>query len=294
MKALRDPLLHFLILGAALLAIYALAAGVFTRDALRRIEIDDAQVAFLAGTFERQWGRAPTPEELRRLVEARVREEVLYREALAVGLDRDDTVVRRRMVQKMELLTEDVALLADPTEEELRSFFEEKREEYRIPPRLSFSHVYLNVDRRGAAAEEEARRLLAELRAERLAPRRAPERGDPIMIESDYTLLTPAEVARVFGRNFAEALFEFERGWQGPVVSGFGLHLVHVGERVESRLPDYAEVRSRLVEDFNRRRRERAKDALFEGLARGYEVVLDGEVRRVSDLVGSAEEGSGS
>jgi hypothetical protein len=278
MKLLRDPLLHFITLGAVLFGIYALASGLLQRDDARRIEIGPSQVEFLTGTFERQWGRPPTPQELGGLIDSRVREEVLYREALAVGLDRDDTVVRRRMVQKIEMLTQDLALLADPTEAELRSYFEERREDYRIPPHLSFSHVYFNADRRGDSVEDDAWRVLAELRAEAPTPHRAPERGDATMIDSDYVQARPDEVRRLFGERFAEALFELEPGWQGPVVSGYGLHLVYVGERIESRVPEFQEVRDRLVDDFNRVRRERAADALYESLAERYEVTIDKNV----------------
>jgi len=294
MRFLRDPLLHFVILGAALFSIYALAAGVFSSDDVRRIEIGESEIELLAGSFERQWGRPPTPEEFRGVIRARVREEVLYRKALALGLDGDDVVVRRRMVQKMELLTEDLALLADPTEDELRTFFEEHREEYRIPPRVTFSHVYFNADRRGAATEEDARRVLAELRAETPSPDRVPERGDSTMIGYDFGLETPDEVRRVFGTRFADALFELEPGWQGPVVSGYGLHLVHVGQRVEGRVREYEEVRDRLVEHFNRVRRDRARDAMYESLAGQYVIVIDGET--VSDFpdVGAATDDSGS
>jgi hypothetical protein len=283
MKFLRDPLTHFVILGAALFTIYALATGLLSPDDSRRIEIDRSEIELLAGTFERQWGRPPQPNELQALIEARVREEVLYREALAVGLDRNDIVVRRRMVQKMELMTEDVATLADPTEEELRAFYDEHREEYRIPPRVTFSHVYFNVDRRGDSAEEDALRVLAELRAETPPPDRAPERGDRTMIAYDYALATPGEVQRVFGTRFADALFELGPGWHGPIASGYGLHLVHIGQRVEGRLREYEVVRDRLVEHYNRVRRERARDALYESLAKDYEIVVEGEVVDESD-----------
>jgi hypothetical protein len=288
MRVLRDPLLHFVILGAALFVVYALATGLFSSSDVRRIEIGTPEIEFLASSFERQWGRPPTPEELQGLVESRVREEVLYREALAVGLDRNDVVVRRRMVQKMELLTQDLALLADPTEDELRKFFEEHREDYRIPPRLSFSHVYFNVDRRGAQAEDDARRVLAELRAEAPPPHRAPERGDSTMIEYDFALVSPGEVRRDFGNRFADALFELEPGWQGPVVSGYGLHLVNVGERVEGRILEFEEFRDRLVQDYNRVRRDRASEALYESLAGRYEVVIDGEIVPGFPNVGAA------
>ncbi|UCE02595.1 MAG: peptidyl-prolyl cis-trans isomerase [Candidatus Latescibacterota bacterium] len=283
MKLLREPLIHFVALGAVLFLVYAAASDVFSPDASRRIEIAASEIELLAATWQRRWQRPPTEQELRGLVEARVREEVLYREALKVGLDANDVVVRRRMVQKMELLSQDLALLADPTDRQLQSFFQERREEYRIPPRLSFSHVYFNMDERGPAGEEDARRVLAEIVAETPPPRRAPERGDRFMLEHEYVQRSPDEVRREFGERFATALFELESGWHGPIVSGFGLHLVYVGERVESRIPEYAAIRDQLVRDYNRVRSERAKEVLYEGLSERYEVEIDEEaVRRAA------------
>ncbi len=288
MRFLREPLLHFVVLGAALFLVHAVASDVFSTDASRRIAITEPEIELLAGGFGRQWQRPPTEDELRALVDGRVREEVLYREALAVGLDQNDVIVRRRMVQKMELLSQDLATLADPRDQELRAFFQERQEEYRVPPRISFSHVYFNTDRRGPAAEEDARRALAELRAATPPPRRAPERGDRFMLQHDYALRSPLEVQQLFGARFAERLFELELGWHGPVVSGYGIHLVYVGERVEGRIPEYEEVRDRLVNDYNRMRRDRANELLYEGLVRGYEVEIDEEaLRRAALRVGS-------
>ena len=281
MKLLRDPLVHFVILGAALFGVYSLATGLFSSNQARQVDISGAEIEFLAAGFERQWGREPTTEEMRRLVDSRVREEILYREALAVGLDRNDVVVRRRMVQKMEMLTQDLALMADPTDEELRRFFEERRDDYRLPPRLSFSQVYINVDERGAAAEADALRLLAELRSAGTRPGFATESGDPLMLDREYHKVAPREVSRVFGDAFARALFDLEPGWQGPVVSGYGLHLVHVGDRVESRLPAFEELRDRLIDAYNRFRTENAKELFYRSLASRYEVRIDGEVTPV-------------
>ncbi len=293
MNPLREPLFHFVVLGAVLFLVYALASDVFSSGAPRRIEIAESEIEFLAANWERQWGRPPTDEELLGLVEPRVREEVLCREALAVGLDQNDVVVRRRMVQKMELLSQDLALLADPTDDQLRSFFQERRESYRVPPRISFSHVFFNTDRRGPATEGEARRVLAEIRAENPTPRRAPERGDPFMLQHDYPLRTPLDVRKLFGSEFAEALFELEPGWHGPMASGYGVHLVNVGERLESRIPDYREVRDRLVVDYNRMRRDRANQMLYESLVSGYEVEIDPEAVRRAALAGTVSEDRG-
>jgi hypothetical protein len=280
MKLLREPLIQFILLGLALLLVYGVASDLFSPDTGRRIEITDQDIALLAQTFRGQWQRPPTEEELRNLVEARVREEVLYREALAVGLDQDDLVVRRRMVQKMELLSQDLALLVDPTDQELRAFFEEHEDDYLVPPLVSFSHIYFNLDQRGAAGEEDARRVLDEIRSEDPQPTRAPDRGDRFMLQYDYSLLSPIDVQRQFGAQFAEALFELEPGWHGPIVSGYGLHLVNVIRRVQSRSPEYEQVREQLIQDFNRMRRDRANEALYQGLLKGYEITIDEEALR--------------
>lgn len=277
MRLLREPLVHFVALGAALFIVYAVVSDAFTSDESRRIEITESDIQLLAETFQRQWQRAPTQEELRNLVEARVHEEVLYRQALAVGLDQNDVVVRRRMVQKMEMLSQDLALLADPTDQQLQAFFQERQEDYRIPPRITFSHVYFNPDRRGRTVEGDARRALAEIQAMNPPPQRLPEAGDRFILPYDYTLLTPLEVQQQFGARFAEVIFELEPGWHGPIISGYGLHLVNVRERADSRIPEYAEIRDRLVFDYNRMRSDRAKNALYESLAAQYEVKIDEE-----------------
>jgi len=167
MRWIREPLVHFTALGAVLFLAYAVASDLFAVDGARQIVMDETAIEFLADGWQRQWQRPPTAEELRGLVDARIREEVLYREAQALGLDVNDVVVRRRMVQKMELLSQDLALLADPTDQELRAFFAEHPDDYVVPPRISFSHIYFNVDRRGAAVEDDARRVLEEIRSRR-------------------------------------------------------------------------------------------------------------------------------
>jgi hypothetical protein len=280
MKLLREPLFHFVALAVVLFLFYTIGSGLFSSDPGLRIEVKESDVVVLAENFKRTWQRPPTQEELENLVQARVREEVLYREALAVGLDENDTVVRRRLVQKMEMLSQDLALLADPTDQELQVYFQERHESYRIPPRLSFSHVYFNMDRRGPQGEEEARRVLTDILAETPPPRRAPERGDQFLLRYDFDSVSPEEVTREFGAQFAESLFGLEPGWQGPIVSGYGFHLVYVGDKVEGRIPMLEEVREKVLLDYSRMRSERAKEALYEGLAERYEILIDEKVYR--------------
>ena len=276
MKWLRDPLFLFLLLGAALAIAWSALSGTFAGDDEKRIDMDAQEIELLAANWERQWQRPPTEEELRGLVEARVREEILYRTAQSMGLDRNDVVVRRRMVQKMELLSQDLATITEPPEAELRAWFEENRESYRVPPRISFRHVYFNLDRRGfEQAEADARALLAELRATEPTEADLVGLGDRFMLASEYRLRTPEEIAREFGSRFAESIAELTPGWHGPIGSGYGTHLVEVTERVESRLPEFEQVRGQVASDYARVRRERANELLLESLSTEYEVSVD-------------------
>lgn len=290
MNVWKDPLLVFVLLGALLVFAWSALSGVLAGDESKRITMDSEEIGLLAANWERQWQRPPTEQELRGLVDARVREEILYRTAQSMGLDRNDVVVRRRMVQKMELLSQDLATITDPPEAELRAYFEENRESYRVPPRISFRHVYFNLDRRGyEQAEADARALLTELRET------DPERidvaslGDRFMLASEYRLRTPEEIAREFGSAFAEAMAELAPGWHGPIGSGYGTHLVEITERVESRLPEFEQVRDRVSTDYARVRRDRANQLLLEGLSAEYEVTIDSAAIRGRSLEGMRE-----
>ena len=290
MNGWKDPLLVFVLLGALLVFAWSALSGVLAGDESKRITMDSEEIGLLAANWERQWQRPPTEQELRGLVDARVREEILYRTAQSMGLDRNDVVVRRRMVQKMELLSQDLATITDPPEAELRAYFDENRESYRVPPRISFRHVYFNLDRRGfERAEADARALLDELRDT------DPDRidlsalGDRFMLAMEYRLRTPEEIAREFGSAFAEATAELAPGWHGPIGSGYGTHLVEITERVDSRLPEFEQVRDRVATDYARVRRERANQLLLEGLSAEYEVSIDSAAIRSRSLEGTRE-----
>jgi len=249
----------------------------------KRVDVTQAEIGWLAERWTRQWQRPPTETELRGLVDDYVRVEVLYREALGMGLDRDDAVVRRRMVQKLELLTE--AVQAPPTEQQLQAYFQENLDRYRIPEGRTFSHIYFNVDQRGDAVFAAAENVLEQLRAIPRAPTRAPERGDRFLMQYDYRGHTQVEVGRLFGSRFAEALFEVEpQSWQGPIQSGYGLHLVYVSDVSPEAVPAFEQVRNRVLVDFEADQRNEAKEALYRALSSGYEIVVDEEAVRAAAI----------
>jgi hypothetical protein len=282
---LSDPLLHFLALGVALFALYALLSRDDGQDD-QLIAITTTEIEWLARNWEARWQRPPTETELRGRVDEYVRQEVLYREALKMGLDRDDEVIRRRMVQKIEFLTEDLASQAQPTEAELQTYLQENLDEYRLPERRSFSHIYFNIDRRGDAAVEAAEETLARLRASPNASIDYAGLGDRFMLAHSYSAQSEAEVTRQFGGRFATSVFEVEPGdWQGPVGSGYGLHLVRVTELWEGSVPELEQVRNEVLRDFATELRDRAREAMFSSLATQYEITIDEAAITAGSLV---------
>jgi len=234
----------------------------------------------------RTWQREPTSDELRGALEQHIRQEVLYREALAREYDRDDLVVRRAMQQKMEFLAASQALQEPPTEEEIEAFFALRQERYRLPAVLTFAQIYISLDQRGVEAEQHAIDLLARLRSEDLEPSALASWGDPIMLETFYADQTEREVSAAFGDVFAEAAVRLPIGtWEGPVSSGYGLHLVKVLQREESRVPDWREVAGRVISDLEFEAKASARDQLYQEIAQNYEVVLDGQVRSFLESV---------
>ena len=237
---------------------------------------------WLAGRWEHQWRRPPTGGELDRLVEDFVREEVLYREALALGLDLADLVVRRRLVQKMEVLA--FAGSASLGDGGVMGYFLAHREEYRLPERVSFAHVFFSGAARGGRVAADARGVLAGLR--RAGAAGAAGVGDPPVVASPVTAAERREVADRFGAGFADAVFALEPGtWAGPVASAHGQHLVLVSEHAGGRLPELAEVSGRVAADMDAERRAGAVDALYARLRRRYEVTLEDDAHHEEHAV---------
>lgn len=272
-RLLTEPLIHFLVIGALLFGLYSWMNPDVAGADDRVIEITPGIVQRLKDAWSRQWRRAPTEEELDGLIEDHVREEVLYREAIALGLDKDDTIIRRRLAQKMEFLSEDLGTLAEPTDAELREFYTERSTEFAEPARVSFSHIYFSPDQRGASAAADAEIVLTELRAAGVVD--ATERGDRFLMQSRYQSLTERDASQLFGGKFAERLFELPAdSWEGPVESGFGWHLVRISERVAPRLPDFEAVRDEVQREFDYERQRASRAATYEALRSRYRVIF--------------------
>lgn len=265
---LRDPLVHFLLGGAGLFLLYGLTVD----DPGARedhIVVSEAQVESLARGFERTWLRPPLPSELDGLVQDYVDEEILYREGLALGLDRDDLVIRRRLRQKVEFLYEDVAEPADPTDAELAAFLEARPDSFSSPARVSFDQVFVSAEDGGAPAERRAEALRVRLRAGESFT----ELGDATLLPGSMERASEREVASVFGPRFAGDLLRVSRdGWSGPLASSFGLHLVRIRERTPGRMPELAEVRDQVEREWRVEQRAAANARILDRLRDRYEV----------------------
>jgi hypothetical protein len=271
-KILREPLFHFLVLGAGLFVLFGVV-GQPAEERPNQIVVSAAKVENLAELFKRTWRRPPTQPELDGLIEDHVKEEILYREALALGLERDDIVIRRRLRQKMEFISEDVAQPAEPTETELQTFLAEHPDRFREPSRVSFTQVYLSPDRRGEDAWGDAERMLVGLDSGRFDPA---DSGDPLLLEQDYRELAAPDVERLFGQGFAADIAELPIGrWSGPVESGYGLHLVLVDELTPARLPELDEIRGVVTNEWRAARLVEANEVFYEALRAAYEVTVE-------------------
>jgi peptidyl-prolyl cis-trans isomerase C len=275
---LREPLVHFVALGLLLFVLdRALGSRSDAVGPLTRIEITEGEVRQLSAAWTAQWQRPPTPEELRNLVAARVREEILYREALSLGLDKDDTIVKRRLAQKMEFLADDASAVREPGREELRAWYATHGERFALPARVSFHHFYFSPDRRGPRAAEDAARARATLGRAPVGAAAAARAGDPFMFQDTYLDRTPEQIAAVFGTQFALAVARVQpRAWSEPLESGLGWHLVWIDSSVPGRVPPLEDVEPAAKAAWIDDQRAEARQRAFAALATRYQVILPG------------------
>ncbi len=276
MRLLKEPLFHFFLIGAAIFVWFHLVApeaeGVEDIDT---IAIDENDVALLSAQFEARWKRRPREAELQALVDASIREEVLVREARKLGLDRGDTVIRSRLSQKMDFLSEAIATSVVPDDEELEAFLQENSERYATSAKVAFTQVFLG-EKPGDAEIEQA---LTALRAER-----EPDGlGGSTLLPASMPMTATRVIDSVFGNGFSEGLTTLDVGeWTGPIRSGYGVHLVKVVAIEPSQLPSLAEIHGVVQRDWRRAASEDLAQAQYEALARNYEIVAP-------DLAGPAK-----
>jgi hypothetical protein len=272
-KLIREPFLHFLLLGAAIfLANHFISARAGNQPG--KIVITQGDIRSIMIGFSRTWQRPPTHEELDGLIRDRVREEVYYREALAIGLDRDDPVIRRRLQQKLQFVTDDVAAPPQPTDAELSKYLETHADGFRLERRFTFNQVYLDPTKHGEKLDEDINELLTQLRQD--GSNDLSSLGDNFLLEHRFESTPTSEIAKQFGDKFAAKVAELPvQQWAGPIESGYGMHLVFIENRTEVRLPKLAEVRDAVQRDWTNARRLELNEKYFQSLLKHYEVVVE-------------------
>src|SRR5215472_14487532 len=273
---LREPLLHFLLIGMVLFAAYAyINRGRSGTASPTQIVLSLDELATMEAYFESQWHRRPTPQEFQAMVEDKIKEEVLYREGLVMGLDKGDTIVRRRMAQKVQFLAEDVATAHEPSTAELKAWFEKNADKFALPSRYSFRHVYFSPDKRGTNAHDDAAKALARIAGLPEDSTMITSVADRFMFQDYYGDSTPSAIAKEFGPQFAVALEKVKpASWQGPIESGFGWHLVFIDTVIPGRTPAFDEVESEVKTAWLGDQKAQAWQKAYQTMRAKYTVLL--------------------
>jgi len=275
-------LVKILILGALLAGVFWAVQGPPADDVSRpQIVITEVEVAHQIARWERMWGRPPSADDLKNAVDGYVRNEILYREALARGLDRLDPRVRMALIQKMEMLAAGQADARGVTEEGFAAFFALRKEQYRIPARLSVTQVFFKD---GETAKARAEKTLAEFLAKEPSVAYLRTAGDTTMLETVHQNVTATDIEKQFGTDFtAEVLSLAEGKWSGPVRSGYGLHVVKVSDRVPGRIPSLAEVRDTVENDLRYEARQVSEEQGFQEISGKYRVAISDGAKRIME-----------
>lgn len=269
-----EPLVHFIAAGAILFAAYSLFSGEPEATADRKtIEISADDVRQIAVAWMAQ-GRAPlTRQQLQSLIDQKISEEVLFREGMAFGLDRNDEIIKRRVAQKMDFLAADVAVLQEPEKAELVQWFSENAARFALPSRASFRQLYFSPDRRGAAARSDAEATLQAIAGKRADSQEVAALADPFILRTYYRNSTPEQILKEFGPGFAAELFQLEAGgWRGPIQSGYGWHIVWIDAMEPGRVPAFEEVETDVRAAWHDARYQEVKRAALDEMRSRYTV----------------------
>jgi len=277
-KFAREPLLHFFIIGAAIYGAYAFMGVPSTEGDAKRITVTAGEIAWLQDVWKKRWRRPPTPQELQGIVKQLLRERVLAREATSMGLDKDDVVIRRRLSQKLEYLSQDLLGGGAPTDEQLAAFLTKNAKAYEQPAILTMTHVFFDPDKRGNQTLEAAKTQKTVLVNLKSVPEKLQGYGDNFMLQSYYPERTYAELAKLFGTGFVKTLRGLPAGeWHGPVLSGYGVHLVYIHHRQKARAAKLEAVKNKVVRAWQAQQRKELSEKYLAGLLERYQVSVESD-----------------
>jgi len=273
-RLFREPLVHFLAFALIVFAAYHALSPTVDGGKTSRIVLTSGKVEQIAARFAQVWQRPPSPQELKGLIDDAVKEEIYVREALALGLDKDDAVIRRRLRQKMELLSDAGADVLSSTDAELEAYLKAHPETFAVNPAISFQQVFLNPQRQGGGSEQTAASILKTLKANPEID--ATSLGDASLLPAEMPMTSLKSVGHIFGSEFADAIGKLEAGaWTGPIASGFGLHVVRVSEHREGRVPALGEVRDAVMREWSNDKRKELENDSLAALLKRYQVTVE-------------------
>ena len=276
MKLLREPLVHFMFIGAVIYLLYGVFSEPVPEAGDKTIVVSAGEIAWMQSSWQKRWNRPPTAAEFDGLIQQYVKETVLYREALTMGLNQHDQVIRRRLAQKLEFLAKDLVALTPPTDDELQMYFSEHLDRYQEPVLYTFTQVFIDPDKRGDTTLAKAEAVKVTLIAEGKAIDDAGALGDDFMLQNYYPEKDQVEIQKLFGSGFTESLVELSPGqWHGPVLSGYGVHLVYVSSISEPPAPVFTEVREHVEQDWKMEKGEELNDKFYASLREQYTVVIE-------------------
>lgn len=295
---LHEPLLHFLVVGVVLFGIYRVVTPEHEASAnTQEIVLTKDDMRQLALTWLAQGRPVPTPDQIRSLMDQKVTQEILSREAVALGLGRDDEIIKRRLAQKMDFLAADLATLDEPSPTDLKAWFTANTDRFALPAHASFRHLYFSFDKRGKTSQESAAAALTVVAGKSPNSEEVAAVADPFMFRNYYGDATPEQTAKEFGPEFANALFELKPGsWQGPIPSGYGWHLVWLESMEPGRVPDFEEVAPQVKQAWLDDRYREVKQTALQEMRSRYVITLpsidpaDLEDLRLPATVGASSE----
>lgn len=279
-KIFKEPLIYFFALGFVVFGLHSFlnSENQDKNNDPFTIEVTSADIGWIRSSWEARMKRQPTQQELQGLINSFIRDEILHREAVAMDLDDRDLIIQRRLVQKLTFVFEDLAETIEPTDDELKNYLQENQEKYCKPETMSFTQVYFNPEKRKDVMEE-AKTVLNRLKLSQSAPEDAFSIGDRIMIDFSFREKSPDEAARILGTEFADELFLIDKkGWQGPIGSTFGLHLIYISDRIASQAPEFEIIRENVKNDFMYDRKKQVIDSAYNAVKSRYTILVEGLV----------------
>ena len=269
-KILHEPLVHFLLLGALVFFIYTAMNGTQTSDD-KTIVISKAEQKQLSYRWQKKYMRQPTEDEMQQMIDKEIYTEVLYREALKMGLDQNDLIIRRRLAQKLEFVSSDLFSFIEPSDEVLRTYMKQHEKMFRKAGKISFQQIYVDVSKHDKNLKERLSRIKSALDANESIQ----ALGDAFMLPRENRALSEYEIRRTFGKKFAESLNAFKTGvWEGPIKSGYGLHFVYVEKREAGELPSFDEIKAQVKNAWMSEKKEQNSQNFYKSLKKNYSIEI--------------------